>query len=98
MESQGSKPLTFAEYIKEISGSGCVYKSEFEEVLKKWNSQDWVYADEYIAPIAHAVLVDAAEVNPKLFAKLMNVIVEAFDELKIGLGPEPDKPHITRIK
>ena len=98
MDQQGSEILTFAEWIREIGGSGGVYTEEIEEILKSWQAKDWVFTDEYIAPIAHTLLVDAAEVHPKLYAKLMKVIVEAFDELKEGLGPEPETPHLTRIK
>ncbi len=98
MENQGSKPLTFAEYIREMGGSGVVYDDECQELIKSWKGKDWFHVDDYIAPIVHQILVDAAEVHPKLYAKLMEVIVESYDELKIGLGSEPDKPILRRIK
>jgi hypothetical protein len=98
MDEQGSKTLTFAEYIRECGGAGAIYDQECQELIKSWKGKDWIHVDDYIAPIVHQILVDAAEVHPRLYAKLMELIVEAYDELIIGLGPEPDKPILRRIK
>lgn len=98
MDEQGSRRLTFAEWLRLEGGSGVIYDDDCHETLCGWKGSDWIHVDEYIAPIAHQVLVDAAEVHPKLFAKMMEVIVEAYCELRIGLGPEPDKPILRRIK
>lgn len=98
MDEQNSKILTFSEYIREMGGSGVIYDAECQGLIKHWKDKDWVHVDAYIAPIVHQILVDAAEVHPKLYAQLMELIVEAYNELSIGLGPEPDKPKLTRIK
>lgn len=98
MDEQNSKRLTFAEYIREMGGSGVVYDTECQGLIKHWKGKDWIHVDAYIAPIVHQILVDAAEVHPRLYAKLMETIVEAYDELEMGLGLEPDKPTLRRIK
>lgn len=95
---QENEIISFAEHVRSTGGSGFIYGSECEKILKNDNRMDLVHVDEFVAPIVHQIIVDAAEVHPSLYKKIMGVMIEAYSELQLGLAPEVDPPKLTRIK
>ena len=87
--------MSFVRFLKEMGGSGVIYERDIEKLLKQWKEADWVYVDDYIAPLAAQLLVDAAEMDRDLYSKLMTDIIEAYDKLKRELSL---RPPLTRIK
>jgi hypothetical protein len=95
---QENEIISFAEHVSSTGGSGFIYGSECEKILKGDTGKNLVYVDEFIAPIVHQIIVDAAEVHPSLYKKIMGVMIEAYSELQLVLAPEVDPPKLIRIK
>ena len=89
------KEISFSKFLSEMGGSGVVYERDIEKILKQWKSADWVYAIDYIAPIATQVIADAAEVNREVSTELMKTLVVAYDKMQNDLAL---KPTLKRIK
>lgn len=92
---ENGKEMSFTKFLKEMGGSGVIYERDIEKLLKQWKEADWVYVDDYIAPLAAQLLVDAAEMNRELYESLMVQIVDAYGKLKKDLSL---RPPLTRIK
>ncbi|GCL71755.1 hypothetical protein PN4B1_16600 [Paenibacillus naphthalenovorans] len=86
--------VPFRDYLREEDNSN-LYESDIQEILQNWRHADWVYTDDYIAPIAAQVITDACEHDSELYKKIMTVIEEAY----LKIGPKiREQPIITRIK
>ena len=90
--------MSYRQFIHEMGGSGVIYEDDACKYLQKWRTADWIYVDDYIAPIASQILTDASETNRSLYEKLMVVLMEAHEELSKELSFSPTRPSLTRIK
>ncbi|SDC69071.1 hypothetical protein SAMN02799630_01194 [Paenibacillus sp. UNCCL117] len=93
-----SKPITFAEFLSEMAGSGELFNMFTEDVLDTMVNPNafWGDVDDYMAPIAHQVLNEASELDRDLYLSLAKTIQHAYQHLKVRheaeIEAERDEP------
>lgn len=85
--------ISFADYVKEF-GEPDIYQKDFEEIIKAWRHADWIYTDEYIAPLASQIITDACELDPEMYAEIMTAIEKAFEKI----SPIANPNYLHRVK
>lgn len=90
------KEMLFRDFVAEVGGSGTLYERDIREIFNSWRAADFAYVDDYIAPIAAQVIVDACEIDRGLYERIMTLIDEAYRTLRPEV--DPNHPELTRIK
>lgn len=90
------KEMPFRDFANEVGGSGVLYERDIRELFNNWKEADSSYVDDYIAPIAAQVIIDASELDRALYEKIMTVIYEGYVSLRSEI--DPNHPTLIRIK
>lgn len=90
------KEMLFRDFVQEVGGSGTLYEKDIREIFNSWKAADFAYVDDYIAPIAAQVIVDACEIDRSLYEKIMTIIDEAYRSMRPDI--DPNHPGLFLIK
>lgn len=91
--NEAGEEISFANYVKEFGGPD-IYQKDFEAILKGWRQADWIYTDEFIAPLASQIITDACELDTEMYAEIMTAIEKAFDKFDPIINPR----YLHRVK
>lgn len=74
--------MSFKEALLENGGCGMIYDKDIRDILLDWKSSDWAHVDDYIAPIAAQVIINASEIDRELYDEIMSVIARGYEKLR----------------
>jgi hypothetical protein len=76
--------VSFKKFIQETAGSGEIYEDYIERIINEAVAKnvDWADVDDYLCPIVHEIVADAAELDQDVYLELVTAIQSAYKKLK----------------